>query len=228
VRAHPPTGKHTHRPPHTRILSHRGPCCSPRRAFALTRDSKWFNNHGGWDLDWARHQKSCPTDGCQTCKEPSDFSSWIHDKNVKLILLERSASLPHFISEMKQHAFDTHRCTDSECAEKVAKQKVRVDLAQMHRWFNYTTEYWDMMKDFARHSSLERQFFTYDEMCDRPQARGATSNLRRATLPPLTSPTLPPLTLPSSTSPPLTSLPLAQLRRSPTTSSGFCAWSRGG
>ena len=130
---------------------------------------KWFNNHGGWDLDWARHQKSCPTDGCQTCKEPSDFSSWIHDKNVKLILLERSASLPHFISEMKQHAFDTHRCTDSECAEKVAKQKVRVDLAQMHRWFNYTTDYWDMMKDFARHSSLERQFFTYDEMCDRPQ-----------------------------------------------------------
>ena len=82
---------------------------------------------------------------------------------------------------MKQHAFDTHRCTDSECAEKVAKQKVRVDLAQMHRWFNYTTEYWDMMKDFARRSSLERQFFTYDEMCDRPQARGATSNLRRAT-----------------------------------------------
>merc|ERR1712194_88054 len=69
--------------------------------------------------------------------------------NVKLILLERSASLPHFISEMKQ--------------------KVRVDLAQMHRWFNYTTDNWDMMKDFARRSSLERQFFTYDEMCDRPQ-----------------------------------------------------------
>jgi LPS sulfotransferase NodH len=130
---------------------------------------KWFNHHGGWDLDWARHQKNCPTDGCQTCKEPSDFSSWIHDKNVKLILLERSASLPYFISEMKQHAFGTNRCTDPECAEKVAKQKVRVDLAQMHRWFNYTTDNWDMMKDFARRSSLERQFFTYDEMCDRPQ-----------------------------------------------------------
>lgn len=130
---------------------------------------KWFNQHGGWDLDWARHQENCPTDGCQTCKEPSDFSSWIHDKNVKLILLERSASLPHFISEMKQHALDTNRCTDSECADRVAKQKIRVDLAQMHRWFNYTTDYWDMMKDFARRSSLERQFFTYDEMCDRPQ-----------------------------------------------------------
>jgi len=39
----------------------------------------------------------------------------------------------------------------------------------MHRWFNYTTDNWDMMKDFARRSSLERQFFTYDEMCDRPQ-----------------------------------------------------------
>jgi hypothetical protein len=130
---------------------------------------KWFNNHGGWDLDWARHQKNCPTDGCQICKEPSDFSSWIQDKKVKLILLERSASLPHFISEMKQHALDTYRCTDSECTEKVTKHKVRVDLAQMHRWFNYTTEYWDMMKDFARRSSRERQFFTYDEMCDRPQ-----------------------------------------------------------
>ena len=91
---------------------------------------------------------------------------------------------------MKQHALDTNRCTDSECADRVAKQKIRVDLAQMHRWFNYTTDNWDMMKDFARRSSLERQFFTYDEMCDRPQARGATSNLRRATLPPLTSPPL--------------------------------------
>ena len=89
--------------------------------------------------------------------------------------------MPYFISEMKQHAFGTNRCTDPECAEKVAKQKVRVDLAQMHRWFNYTTDNWDMMKDFARRSSLERQFFTYDEMCDRPQARGATSNMRRAT-----------------------------------------------
>jgi hypothetical protein len=99
---------------------------------------------------------------------------------------------------MKQHALDTNHCTDSECADRVAKQKIRVDLAQMHRWFNYTTDYWDMMKDFARRSSLERQFFTYDEMCDRPQARGATSNLRRATLPPRASPfsTLPSLTLP--------------------------------
>ena len=147
-------------------------------------DSKWFNNHGGWDLDWARHQKNCPTDGCQVCKEPKDFSSWIQDKNVKLILLERTASLPHFISEMKQHAFDTHRCTDSECVEQVAKQKVRVDLAQMHRWFNYTTEYWNLMKDFARRSSHERQFFTYDEMCDRPQARSKVSNPRCATTPP--------------------------------------------
>tara|TARA_B100000768_G_scaffold20730_1_gene18504 strand:+ start:10 stop:1167 length:1158 start_codon:yes stop_codon:yes gene_type:complete len=172
-----PTGKRAYTHTHDLVA----PCCSPRCAFALARVSKWFNNHGGWDLDWARHQKNCPTDGCQTCKEPSDFSSWIHDKNVKLILLERSASLPHFISEMKQHAFGTNRCTDPECAEKVAKQKVRVDLAQMHRWFNYTTDNWDMMKDFARRSSLERQFFTYDEMCDRPQARGATSNLRRAT-----------------------------------------------
>ena len=170
--------KHTLDPATRTTLSHR---TAHPAARALARDSKWFNQHGGWDLDWARHQENCPTDGCQTCKEPSDFSSWIHDKNVKLILLERSASLPHFISEMKQHALDTNRCTDSECADRVAKQKIRVDLAQMHRWFNYTTDYWDMMKDFARRSSLERQFFTYDEMCDRPQARGATSNLRRAT-----------------------------------------------
>ena len=82
---------------------------------------------------------------------------------------------------MKQHAIAASRCADSECAERVAKQKVRVDIAQMHRWFNHTANYWDMMKDFARRSSLERQFFTYDELCDRPQARGATSNLRRAT-----------------------------------------------
>lgn len=132
---------------------------------------KWFNQHGGWDLDWARHQRenNCPTDGCQTCKNPSDFSSWVRDKNVKLILLERGPSLPHFISEMKQHAIAASRCADSECAERVAKQKVRVDIAQMHRWFNHTADYWDMMKDFARRSSLERQFFTYDELCDRPQ-----------------------------------------------------------
>lgn len=129
---------------------------------------KWFNNHGGWDLDWARHQKSCPTDGCQVCKEPTPFMNWLHEKKVKIILLEREASLPHFISEMKQHTYDTYRCTDQECADHVAKQKVKVDIAQMHRWFNFTTDYWNSMKRFARSSSNERQFFTYDELCDRP------------------------------------------------------------
>ena len=181
VRAHPSNPASAQQTPGTHGLV--APCCSPRCAFALTRGSKWFNQHGGWDLDWARHQRenNCPTDGCQTCKNPSDFSSWVRDKNVKLILLERGPSLPHFISEMKQHAIAASRCADSECAERVAKQKVRVDIAQMHRWFNHTADYWDKMKDFARRSSLERQFFTYDELCDRPQARGATSNLRRAT-----------------------------------------------
>merc|ERR1711959_679753 len=120
-------------------------------------------------LGAAPAKNNCPTDGCQTCKNPSDFSSWVRDKNVKLILLERGPSLPHFISEMKQHAIAASRCADSECAERVAKQKVRVDIAQMHRWFNHTADYWDKMKDFARRSSLERQFFTYDELCDRPQ-----------------------------------------------------------
>lgn len=129
----------------------------------------WFNNHGGWDIDWARHQKNCPTDGCQTCKDPSDFSSWIRHNNVKLILIERAASLPHFISEMKQHEYEKQKCTNQECTDRVAREKIKVDIAQMHRWFNFTTEYWNNMKSFARRSSNERQFFTYDELCEKPQ-----------------------------------------------------------
>ena len=70
---------------------------------------------------------------------------------------------------MKQHEYEKQKCTNQECTDRVAREKIKVDIAQMHRWFNFTTEYWNNMKSFARRSSNERQFFTYDELCEKPQ-----------------------------------------------------------
>ena len=45
---------------------------------------KWFNNEGGWDLEWAHHQGSkCPDTICGTCSEPSVFRKYLRGNQVR-------------------------------------------------------------------------------------------------------------------------------------------------
>ena len=57
---------------------------------------KWFNNEGGWDLDWAAHQgdNKCPDAICGTCTEPSQFKDYLRDRKVRTLTV-RQPRTPH-------------------------------------------------------------------------------------------------------------------------------------
>ena len=131
---------------------------------------KWFNNQGGWDLDYARHRgEKCPKTGCRMCKEPSEFIGWLREHRAKLIVLVRDASLSHFISEVKHDESGKFQCQDSACAEGTASEKVFVDLDRLRRWLRYTEDYWTMMRQFSKDVGTERYILSYEQLSKDPE-----------------------------------------------------------
>ena len=86
-------------------------------------------------------------------------------------MLEREASLPHFVSAMKlQHNKSHYACADRACTDELAKQKINVSTSQMLQWLKNTEHYWSNMRRFARDVGVEQRVVTYDTLARDPQS----------------------------------------------------------
>ena len=111
---------------------------------------------------------------CYLCDGPPAICLSTHAplpvRQVKIILLERAASLPHFVSAMKLQRNKTHyECADSACVQSLRAEKINVSTSRMHQWLNYTESYWSNMRQFAIDAGVERRVVTYDMLGRNPQ-----------------------------------------------------------